>query len=76
MGRSKRAEAPAGPRFAATEIIGDLLERDPRVEDVLSSFGLPCYRCVVKDFETLAEGCAPLGLQVGEVLARLNALPA
>jgi len=74
MGRAKRAAEPAEPKFRADETISDLLERDPRVEGVLQSFGLPCQRCVVKDFETLAEGCAPLGLDVATVLAKLNAL--
>jgi hybrid cluster-associated redox disulfide protein len=74
MGRAKREARPSVREFRADELIGDLLDRDPRVQEVLSGFGLPCDRCVVKDFETLAEGCAPLGLKVGEVLARLNAL--
>jgi hybrid cluster-associated redox disulfide protein len=74
MGRSKRPEKAAKPAFAAKDVIADALERDPRVAGVLASFGLPCDQCVVKDFETLAEGCAPLGLSVDEVLARLNAL--
>jgi hybrid cluster-associated redox disulfide protein len=74
MGRSKRRPADEGPRFRGDETIADLLDRDPRVQDVLSSFGLPCSRCVVKDHESLAEGCAPLGVSVDAVLARLNAL--
>jgi hybrid cluster-associated redox disulfide protein len=74
MGRSKRAQEPAAPRFRGDEPISDLLDRDPRVEGVLASFGLPCQKCVVKDFETLTEGCAPLGLDVGCVLAKLNSL--
>jgi hybrid cluster-associated redox disulfide protein len=73
MGKARRAVGPP-KSFRADEVIGELLERDPRVADVLSSMGLPCFRCVVKDFETLAEGCAPLGLRTEEVLARLNAL--
>ena len=52
-----------------------MLERDARVAGrAIQHSGLPCYRCVVKDFETLAEGCAPLGLRTEEVLAKLNAL--
>jgi hypothetical protein len=74
MGRSKKEEREAAPLFRADEVIGEMLDRDVRVEAVLASFGLPCERCVVKDFETLAEGCAPLGLRLDEVLARLNAL--
>jgi hybrid cluster-associated redox disulfide protein len=74
MARPRRKAEEPGPRFRADETIGDMLERDPRVQDVLSGLGLPCFRCVVKDFETLSEGCAPLGLEVGAVLARLNAL--
>jgi len=73
MGKAKRDAAPP-PAFRSDELIGEMLERDARVADVLSSMGLPCFRCVVKDFETLAEGCAPLGLRTEEVLAKLNAL--
>jgi hybrid cluster-associated redox disulfide protein len=74
MHRRGKGERAPGARFRADEVIAEILERDPRVVDVLAGFGLPCSRCVVKDFETLAEGCAPLGLRVDEVLARLNAL--
>ena len=73
MRKAKRGAEPE-PAFRSDELIGEMLERDPRVADVLSSMGLPCFRCVVKDFETLAEGCAPLGLRTDEVLARLNNL--
>jgi hybrid cluster-associated redox disulfide protein len=70
---SKEPRRPA-PAFRADELIADLLDRDPRVEAILASFGLPCSGCVVKDTETLAEGCVPLGLRTEDVLARLNAL--
>ena len=76
MGRSKKEERAEAPRFRSDEVIGDLLDREPRAAAVLASFGRPCDRCVVKDFETLAEGCLPLGLAIDDVLARLNALSA
>jgi hypothetical protein len=75
MARARKDERAEVPAFRADEVIGELLDREPRAEAVLAAFGLPCQRCVVKDYETLAEGCGPLGLRVAEVLARLNALP-
>lgn len=66
----------AAPEFCADDLIADLLARDSRVEEVLAGFGLLCGDCVVKDSETLAEGCAPLGVPVEAVLARLNGLRA
>jgi hybrid cluster-associated redox disulfide protein len=74
MTRARKEPAAPPPAFRADELIADMLERDPRVEGILASFGLPCQECVVKDFETLAQGCAPLGLLVDAVLARLNSL--
>ena len=75
MAKSRRnAGEPLVPRFRADERIDDMLQRDARVKDVLLEFGLPCHRCVVKDYETLAEGCVPLGLRPEDILGRLNAL--
>ena len=74
MARAKQPARISTNAFHPEDVIGEILERDPRVEAVLARFGLPCSRCVVKDVETLAEGCAPLGLKTEEVLAELNAL--
>jgi hypothetical protein len=74
MTRARKDERGGAPEFRADEVIAEMLARDSRVEKVLAGFGLLCGDCVVKDTETLAEGCAPLGLSVETVLARLNGL--
>jgi len=79
MGRKKGGREPADsgrPRFVADMLVSTAVDSDPGVKDVLAEFGLPCDRCIVAYHETLAEGCHPLGLNVAEILERLNALPA
>jgi hypothetical protein len=63
------------PRFRVDDLLADVVDRHPGSKDVLLSFGLPCFKCIVAFDETLAEGCAPLLLNAAEVLAQLNALP-
>lgn len=73
MGSGNRNEPAA---YAADNNIEELLERDPRVAGVLATFGLKCVDCIVAPTESLAQGCRPLGVDVAEVVAALNALPA
>ncbi|HYC79028.1 MAG TPA: DUF1858 domain-containing protein [Planctomycetota bacterium] len=75
MSRKKPDPPPPAPRFRSDDVVADVVDRDPRAKDVLLSFGLPCFKCIVAYDETLAEGCAPLLLNVDEIVARLNALP-
>lgn len=72
--RGRDGAGREAPRFRPDMLVIEALDRDPRVKDVLLGFGLPCHRCVVADHETLEQGCVPLGLEVGAVVARLNAL--
>jgi hybrid cluster-associated redox disulfide protein len=69
----KKEEAP--PLFTLDDLLADVVDRHPGAKDVLLSFGLPCFKCVVAESETLRQGCAPLRLDAENVLARLNALP-
>jgi hybrid cluster-associated redox disulfide protein len=66
--------APSALRFRRDMLVAEAVDLDPRVKDILLEFGLPCHLCIVAEHETLEEGCAPLGLEVEAVLARLNAL--
>lgn len=77
--REKRKEAPASGEpaqrpFHRDMLVIDALERDPRVQGVLESEGLPCHRCIVALYETLAQGCQPLGKSVDAIVDRLNTL--
>jgi hybrid cluster-associated redox disulfide protein len=53
--------------------VHEIVDGHPRAKDVLESFGLPCWKCVVAYHETLAEGLQPHGIELSEVLARLDA---
>ena len=77
MGKKKGprpGDEGSGPSYHGGMLVSDVVDSDPRAKEVLLEFGLPCHRCVVAWHETLEEGCAPLGLRVGQVLERLNAL--
>ncbi len=64
----------SAPRYHRSMLVSDVVDSDPRAQEVLLEFGLPCHRCIVAWHETLAEGCAPLGIRIEQVLERLNAL--
>jgi hybrid cluster-associated redox disulfide protein len=68
------ASPKAAPRFRPDMRVADAVDTDPRVAEVLREYGLPCDQCIVAWHETLAEGCAPLGLEVEAIVARLNEL--
>ncbi|MAG54951.1 MAG: hypothetical protein CMJ83_01540 [Planctomycetes bacterium] len=73
-GRDDKEDEPAGTRFHRDMLVADAVDSDPRVQGVLLEYGLPCSECIVAFHESLAEGCGPLGLEVDEVVSRLNAL--
>ena len=73
-GRRKDGKRESRPKFHRDMVILSVLEADARAKELLLGFGLPCHRCVVAESETLAEGCAPLGLEVDGLVAKLNAL--
>lgn len=75
MSKKKADPEPPEARFQREDVLYDVVERHPGAKGVLLSFGLPCFDCVVAETETVAEGCAPLLLNVDAVLAKLNALP-
>jgi hypothetical protein len=75
VGKKQPAPVATEERFRPDDLLADVVDRHPGAKDVLLSFGLPCFKCIVAYRETLREGCAPLLLNAEEVLARLNALP-
>lgn len=79
MSKRKRAREAAAaevqtPQFSRDMLVADVVDAHPRAKEVLLEYGLPCSECIVAFHESLAQGCAPLGLQVDEVVERLNAL--
>jgi hydroxylamine reductase len=53
--------------------IGELLEVAPEKADILLEAGMHCLGCPASRGETLEEACAVHGIDVEELLARLNA---
>ena len=56
-----------------TTKIGDLLEQYPDKADILLEAGMHCLGCPASQAETLEEACAVHGIDVDELVAKLNA---
>ena len=53
--------------------IGELLENAPEKANILLEIGMHCLGCPASQMETLEEACAVHGVDVEEVLEKLNA---
>ena len=53
--------------------IGELLEKAPEKADILLEAGMHCLGCPASQAETLEEACAVHGIDVDELVAKLNA---
>ena len=56
-----------------TTKIGDLLEQFPDKADLLLEAGMHCLGCPASQAETLEEACMVHGIDVDELVERLNA---
>ena len=56
-----------------TTKIGELLEIAPEKADILLQAGMHCLGCPASQMETLEEACAVHGIDVDELVKRLNA---
>lgn len=56
-----------------TTTIGDLLNQAPEKADILLEAGMHCLGCPSAQAETLEEACAVHGIDVDELVAKLNA---
>lgn len=56
-----------------TTKIGDLLEQFPDKADILLEAGMHCLGCPASQAETLEEACAVHGIDVNELVEKLNA---
>ena len=52
--------------------IGELLEKAPEKADILLEAGMHCLGCPASQAETLEEACMVHGIDVEELLAKLN----
>ena len=52
--------------------IGELLEKSPEKADILLEAGMHCLGCPASQAETLEEACSVHGLDVEDILEKLN----
>ncbi len=52
--------------------IGDIVDNFEGSKDILSGYGMHCFGCPMSRMETLEEASAVHGVDVNEVLAKLN----
>ena len=53
--------------------IGEIVEKDPEKAEILLEVGMHCLGCPASQAETLEEACDVHGIDVEEVLEKLNA---
>jgi hydroxylamine reductase len=52
--------------------IGELLEKSPEKADILLEAGMHCLGCPASQAETLEEACEVHGIDVNELVEKLN----
>ncbi len=52
--------------------IGEILEIAPEKAEILLEIGMHCLSCPASQMETLEEACQVHGIDVEEVLAKMN----
>lgn len=55
--------------------IGQILALNPNAEAVLMGFGMHCVSCFVSQMETLGEACEVHGVDIKDVLKKLEQTP-
>ena len=53
--------------------IGEIVEKYPEKAEILLEVGMHCLGCPASQMETLEEACDVHGIDVEEVIAKLNA---
>jgi len=59
--------------FSKDTKIGELLEKAPEKAEILLNAGMHCLGCPASQEETLEEACSVHGIDVEELLEKLNA---
>lgn len=59
-------------KFDKDTLLGDLLKSAPEKADVLLEAGMHCLSCPAAQMETIEEACAVHGIDVNELLEKLN----
>lgn len=53
--------------------IGEILEKAPEKAEILLEMGMHCLGCPASQMETLEEACIVHGIDVEEIVKKLNA---
>lgn len=53
-------------------LIGEIIAVNPSLVDVLTACGMHCIGCPASQMESIEDACAVHGLDVDDVLAKLN----
>ena len=56
-----------------TTTIGEILQNAPDKADILLEIGMHCLGCPASQMETIEEACEVHGIDVQEVIEKLNA---
>ena len=59
-------------KFERTTTIGEILEVAPEKADILLEIGMHCLGCPASQAETIEEACDAHGVDVEELLEKLN----
>ena len=60
-------------KFDKDTTIGEILEKAPEKADILLEIGMHCLGCPASQMETLEEACVVHGIDVNEVVEKINA---
>ena len=60
-------------KFDKETRIGELLEKAPEKAEILIEAGMHCLGCPASQMETLEEACAVHGIDVEQIVEKLNA---
>lgn len=59
-------------KFSKDTRIGELLEQAPEKVEILLNAGMHCIGCPASQMETIEEACEVHGIDVDEVVEKLN----
>ena len=59
-------------KFDKDTTIGEILEKAPEKAEILLEIGMHCLGCPASQAETLEEACSVHGLDVEDILEKLN----
>ena len=58
--------------FTKNTTLGEVLKENEKYADILMGFGMHCFGCPVSQMETLEEASEVHGIDVEEVVRKLN----